>query len=458
MPTAVNCSLGGSTVSSDYAYFGGVNMVTVEVTDSKQATASGIVTVTVAVPVVASPIYGINFSPYENGQTPQPGGALSVDEITQRMGVIAPYVKWVRVYRSSGGEENSGAIAHKFGLKACLGAGIGSDTSPNGINEIQMTNLIAHAQNGEADCAVIGTEALFRGDITPAQLISYIDRFRAAVPTVPVATADIYLSLLTNPDVVNDCDFVFANYYPYWEGQDLSIAVSYLNSEDELLRHTYPGKEIIVSETGWPSGGDTVGNGVPSLTNAAIYFLNFESWAQARQRKSFYFEVFDEAWKATPDAPQQSLFGVFDANGVIKYGNDVFSGTTVPDNWTCTTIPGGTATAAIQFTSVPPIGSKSLLTGQVSHVNPASYYVVVYIHVPGLGWWVKPFATAPLTFVNCDGTWNANIVTGGSDASADQIAAFLIPRTYNPPILQGAGTLSADLLNNAVTTVSVNRP
>jgi len=60
--------------------------------------------------------------------------------------------------------------------------------------------------------------------------------------------------------------------------------------------------------------------------------------------------------------------------------------------------------------------------------------------------------------VNCDGTWTANIVTGGSDASADQIAAFLIPPTYSPPILQGAGTLPSDLATNAVASVSVNRP
>ncbi|SRR5713101_952950 len=56
-------------------------------------------------------------------------------------------------YRSTHGLENIGAAAHKFGRKICMGAWITSDASANGTNATEMTNLIAHAQNGEADCA-----------------------------------------------------------------------------------------------------------------------------------------------------------------------------------------------------------------------------------------------------------------------------------------------------------------
>lgn len=46
--------------------------------------------------------------------------------------------------------------------------------------------------------------------------------------------------------------------------------------------------------------------------------------------------------------------------------------------------------------------------------------------VDAAGWWEKPLAVAPLTYVECDGTFNTNIVTGGDDASADEIVAFVI--------------------------------
>src|SRR5258708_4201047 len=262
-PNVINCALNSATLSSDYAYQGGVNTITVRVTDSKQATGTTAVTVTADVPVVASQLYGIDFGPYEAGQDPFTGINLSIDQITQRIGVIAPYAKWLRSYGAMHGLENIGAIGHKFGLKICMGASITGTPA----DAMEMANLIAHAQNGEADCAVVGTEALFNQYVTPDQLTAYIDQFRAAVPTVPVTTADTYLSLLNFPQVVNDCDFVFVNYYPYWEGMGFTVALADLNAEDALLRRTYPTKEGIVSEPGRPSAGTTAGSAVPSAAN-----------------------------------------------------------------------------------------------------------------------------------------------------------------------------------------------
>jgi len=73
-------------------------------------------------------------------------------------------------------------------------------------------------------------------------------------------------------------------------GEYFRGSLSDLNAEDFQLRNAFPGKEMIVSETEWPSDGSPVGNATPSLANAAHYFLDFESWARAEDRKSFYLE------------------------------------------------------------------------------------------------------------------------------------------------------------------------
>jgi exo-beta-1,3-glucanase (GH17 family) len=454
LPGAIACTLSGSILQSDFAYLSGTNTITLKVLDSNMASAQTTVTLTVNVPTVKYRAYGIDVSLYGPGQDPNKGSVLTTDQITQRLGIIAPYFMWVRTFGATSGNELIGGIAHKFGLKVCMGAWISADASAN-ANE--MSNLIAQAQNGNVDCAIVGSEALLRNDVTAAQLIAYIQQFRAAVPSVPVATADIYSVLLNNPDVAAACDTLYVNYYPYWEGTAEGTAVASLNAEDLLVRRTYPTKEVVVSETGWPSSGNAVGNAVPSLTNAASYFLNLESWAQAGNRKTFYFEAFDEAWKAAYEGPQGAFWGIWDQNGVMKYGNDVFAGNTVPDNWTCAAPPGGPGSPTIQLTYVPPVGSTSFLQGQVWHVTPANYYIVVYIHVGSLGWWVKPYLNSPLTSINCDGTWTANITTGGGDALADEIAVYLIPTTYNPPLLTGAQTLPAELAANAAASALANR-
>lgn len=447
---AINASMSGSVLQSDYAYHGGINSVTVSVTDANRKVTQTTVTVIVPIPQVAHQVFGIDYSPYVGTQNPNNGTVINDDQLTQQIGAIAPYTTAIRTFGCTSGLEDVAKIAKRFGLKVYVGIWIGKDPT---ANNTELQNCITVAQSVQVDAAIIGSEALLRNDVTPAQLIAYINQFRSAVPGVPVTTADQYLPLENNPAVVAVCDFVFANYYPFWEGTDISTAVASLNAEDALLRATYAPKEVIVSETGWQSFGNTHVNAVPSPQNAASYFLNFESWAEAGQRKTFYFEDHDELWKGIDDG-----WGIWDNSLVMKPGMiNVFNGVTVADNWTCKAVPGGSGTPQLQFTTVPQKGSSSPLVGQEWHAAPASYYVVVYIHVGQYGWWVKPTFNSPLTTVACDGSWTTNIVTGGSDASADQIAAFLIPTTYSPPALGGAGSLPAELYTNSVANVIVAR-
>jgi hypothetical protein len=119
------------------------------------------------------------------------------------------------------------------------------------------------------------------------------------------------------------------------------------------------------------------------------------------------------------------------------------------------TIPGGPGTPAIAFTSVPSRGSRADLHGQVLHVHPREFNVAVYIYVSG--WWTKPYFAQPLTAIRADGSWTADITTGGIDELATAIAAYLVPGGYQPPLLGGASALPASLETNAAAKVVVSR-
>jgi GPH family glycoside/pentoside/hexuronide:cation symporter len=149
-----------------------------------------------------------------------------------------------------------------------------------------------------------------------------------------VTTADTYGELLGHPNVVAAVDIIFPNYYPYWEGQPIDSAMANVHRWHQWLVDAYPGKEIIVSESGWPSCGNPYGEAVPSPENASFYFLNFVSWARAEGIRYFYFSALDEPWKAGPEGPQGACWGVWTKDGVMKPGMArVFDGETIPDNW-----------------------------------------------------------------------------------------------------------------------------
>lgn len=110
----------------------------------------------------------------------------------------------------------------------------------------------------------------------------------------------------------------------------------------------------------------------------------------------------------------------------------------------------GFATAAepqVAFTHVPPYGSTENLAGRVENVDCATHAVAVYIFVDG--WWTKPSFAAPLSPIASDGTWTCDITTGGSDIYATQLAAYVVPRDYAPPLAEGWPQLPDELAANA---------
>lgn len=293
-------------------------------------------------------LYGINFSPYMTGQDPNLRTYIGIEQIRKRMGIIAPYTNRVRTFGTADGLEKSGMVAHEFGLEAFIGAWLSKDLS---TNEEQIEKLIQAGKDGYIDVAIVGNEVLLRQDLSEDQLINYIRRVENALPGIPVTTADVYSVILSYPRIIEEVDFLFVNYYPYWEGIKVDYAIATIHTLHKRMIEAAKGKEVYVSETGWPSCGNTIGEAVPSPENASFYFLNFVSWARANNIKYFYFEAFDEEWKAKYEEPQGKCWGIWDKDGNLKNGmQDVFDGLTIPDNWTCTDIVGGPGNPKIEFT------------------------------------------------------------------------------------------------------------
>lgn len=398
---------------------------------------------------------GLNFSPYLAGQDPNRGVAVSETQVRDRMRVISKHTNRIRTFGTLDGLEHAGAIAHEFGLMAVIGAWISSNPASNAD---QIDSLVAMANKGETELVVVGSEVILRGDLSVTEVIELINQVRTRVPaSVSVGYADVYSVLNQNPDLVSAVDVVLSNHYPYWEGVELSQAVRELSFQYRQLVAVAGGRKVIISETGWPSAGNAVGAAVPSPLNAAAYFLEFVSWARANDVTYYYFSAFDEAWKAQSEGPQGAHWGIWDENGIMKGGMEaVFTGVTVTGEWATQSIPGGPGTPEIRFTFVPAVGSHEDLRGQVLHVAPAEYRVLVYIRVRGR-WWTKPTFAQPFTSIASSGTWVTDITTGGVDPEATEVAAFLVPATATAPLASGLSAIPPGAAGLAVASVTQTR-
>lgn len=261
-------------------------------------------------------ISGISFSPYLEGQDPSIKSMISHEQIAERLEIIRPYTQWVRTFSATNGNEEVPRIAHEKHLKTLVGAWIDSDEENN---ELEINNIIHIAKSGYADLIAIGNEVLLREDLEVEQLIEYIKRIKAAVPNVPVGYVDAYYMFVNYPEIVDACDVIFANCYPFWEHCTLDISVEYMKKMYELAVKHAKGKPVVISETGWPTKGEQYGGAVPSYENAMRYFINTYEWANQENIHLFYFSSFDEIWKMNHEGEYGAYWGIWDKDGKYKF-------------------------------------------------------------------------------------------------------------------------------------------
>jgi GPH family glycoside/pentoside/hexuronide:cation symporter len=260
---------------------------------------------------------GICFSPYSEGQGV--GDILSAEQIKRRIDLIAPHTKWIRTFSCTAGNELVPEIAHQKNLKTIVGAWIGKDKVRN---EKEIAALINLANAGLVNIAAVGNEVLHRNEISEKELVDYINRVKQAIPNhIEVGYVDAYYQFLQRPLLIETCDVVLCNFYPFWEGAAIDYSVSYLHHMFELTKRASKEKKIIVTETGWPSYGETIKHAVPSRINAMKYFIVTQQWANSNHIPLFYFSSFDESWKIEHEGKVGASWGLWDKYENFKYKN-----------------------------------------------------------------------------------------------------------------------------------------
>ncbi|WP_299766385.1 MFS transporter [uncultured Dokdonia sp.] len=259
-------------------------------------------------------LHGICFSPYTEGQNI--GDQLSEVQIQRRMDVIAPHTKWVRSFSSTHGNEFIPKAARNNGLKTMVGAWIGSDKVQNGK---EIDSLIQLAKNKLADIAVVGNEVLMRGDLSVQEIIIHINKVKKELPGIPVGYVDAYYQFHEHPELIEVCDVILVNCYPFWEGSSIEEATRYLRQMYTVTKNISKGKPVIITETGWPNQGDSVEGATPTTENAMKYFISASNMSKKSSIPLFYFSSFDESWKVHQEGDVGARWGLWNTSEKLKY-------------------------------------------------------------------------------------------------------------------------------------------
>lgn len=261
-----------------------------------------------------SGLHGMCFSPYQEGQNI--GDQLTEEQISHRINIIAPYTQWIRTFSCTEGNELIPKIAKQNNLKVLAGAWISNDKTRN---EKEIQNLIDLAKAGYIDMIAVGNEVLHRNELSEQEVINYIKRVKQQIPSqISVGYVDAYYQFLKRPKLIEACDVILINCYPFWEGAQFEHSISYLDRMVALTKQATAGKQVIVAETGWPSIGEKVEEALPTSSNAMKYFISVNDWVKKSEVEIFYFSSFDETWKIKQEGIVGAGWGIWNKNEQLK--------------------------------------------------------------------------------------------------------------------------------------------
>jgi glucan 1,3-beta-glucosidase len=233
------------------------------------------------------------------------------------MEILRPHTKWIRSFSCTEGNELIPRVAKEYGLKTMVGAWLGNDPE---INEREIAGLISLANEGLVDIAAVGNEVMYRKDLTEDELLDFISNVKAAIPVgIPVGYVDAYYEFSHRPRITEACDVILCNCYPFWEGCPFENSLDYMKQMYYQARDAGNGKEVIITETGWPSQGENLKGSVPGEKNARDYFINTQLWSANDNIPVCYFSSFDESWKVGAEGTVGAYWGIWDKHEKLKF-------------------------------------------------------------------------------------------------------------------------------------------
>src|SRR5690349_15759563 len=264
----------------------------------------------------------VSYAPFRGAQTPlDPTTHIDADQIEQDLIQLAQISECVRTYSIENGLDQVPAIAAKIGgLKVIQGIWLGSNKLTNQQQIATVVGLVKQFPT-VITAVVVGNEVLLRGEMTTADLAATIRSVKAQV-TVPITYADVWEYWLRNREIYDTVDFVTVHILPYWEDFPIraKLAAGHVDMIRQQVAIAFPGKEILIGETGWPSAGRMRDGALPSRTNQARVVSEILDLAKRENFRVNLIEAYDQPWKRALEGTVGGYWGMIDdARRAVKY-------------------------------------------------------------------------------------------------------------------------------------------
>lgn len=248
-----------------------------------------------------------------------PNLIIPPSQIEADLAILSRRTDCVRTYSVSNGLSEVPRIARKYNMQVIMGLWIGRDKDKN-EEQIRIGLDVLQHESGSIRAVIVGNEVLLRGEQPVAQLRHYIDRVRETT-SLPVSYADVWEYWVRHPEVAGSTTFVTVHILPYWENDPAPInrAIEHVQWAYKTVQERFPGHDILIGETGWPSAGRNRHGAQPGMVNQARFIREFSLTALAAGMRYNIIEAFDQPWKRVDEGTVGGYWGMYSAEGKAKY-------------------------------------------------------------------------------------------------------------------------------------------
>jgi len=253
---------------------------------------------------ISGDLGGISYSPYHSDQS-----CKSESEVAQDIqAMISAGYSTFRLYGVDCNQVANCLAAIK-GSNAKIFAGIYDVNSV--ASEVQQ--LISQVGGDWSSISTVSilNEAVNDGTCSVAQAVSLTQQSKSTLVAAgysgPVINVDTFNQIIANPELCSAGDFVGANCHPYFAGVSSSQAGQYVQSQLQAVQSACGGKQVLITETGWPTAGDTDGSAVPSVQDQQAALASIKS---SLSSDYILFCAFNDLWKSPGAQNVEQHWGV----------------------------------------------------------------------------------------------------------------------------------------------------
>jgi glucan 1,3-beta-glucosidase len=264
----------------------------------------------------------VSYTPFRGGQTPfDESLVVAPAQIEDDLRVLAAHqIRCVRTYSVDQGLERVPDIAARHGMAVLLGVWIGREEAKNRL-QLETAVRLANAYSGTVRAVIVGNEVLLRRERTADDLARDLAWMRART-SVPLTYADVWEFWLRHPKLADAVDFVTVHVLPYWEDEPVANAgaARYVVETWRKMREAFPGRDVFLGETGWPSAGRMREGARPGRIEQARFLRDFSRLAANEPGLDYnLIEAFDQPWKRAAEGTVGGHWGLFDETRSGKF-------------------------------------------------------------------------------------------------------------------------------------------